>query len=145
LIFLNAILSIIAIVLKFDLGSVLRLQQLVFPTGFQYGLINVTISGTSINIFTTPPYEVGGSKVYSGMLENMDECVAFIYVVVLRGPSCSSLGVYATQGFYIPPSHQGVSKGWMYATLGLVCAIVCLMTAIIVSTGSSKSVLKHSL
>jgi hypothetical protein len=59
-------------------NQVTPLQQLIFPSQFSSGLINITISGSSINIFTIPSYEVGGSKVYNGMLENMHECVGFV-------------------------------------------------------------------
>lgn len=116
-------------------NQVLPLQQLIFPSSFRSGLINITISGNSINIFTTPPNEVGeGSTVHSGMLENMHECVGYANRVVLMGPSCSSLEVYGTQGFYVPPSrscYEGVSARWTYATLGFACATASLMGVVV--------------
>jgi hypothetical protein len=110
------------------------IQQLTFPSYFTAGLVNITISGPSINIFTTPPQTFGSSKVYSGMLENMHDCVAYANAVTLMGPSCSSLEVYATQGFYIP-SHScddGVSKQWTYATLGFACTTAAGLVGVVV-------------
>jgi hypothetical protein len=108
-------------------------QQLIFLFEFSSRLINITISGSSINIFTIPSYEVSGGKVYNEMLQNMYECIDFVDLVVLMGPSCSSLAVFDTQGFYIPSSphgHQDVSKGWMYATIGLACIILICLIAV---------------
>jgi hypothetical protein len=94
-------------------NQVLPLQQLIFSSNFRSGLVNITVSGTSINIYTTPPNQIGASSVYSGILENMHECVGDVNEVVLMGPSCSSLEIYGTQGFYVPlfacGSHDKVS------------------------------------
>jgi hypothetical protein len=51
------------------------------------------------------------------------------------GPSCSSLAVFDTQGFYVPPpsprDHQGVSKGWMYATVSLACVVALCLAVVL--------------
>jgi hypothetical protein len=108
------------------------LQQLIFPQYYDFpvGLINITISGASINIFTTPLQIIGTNYVYTGTLEGMDECVSGVDEV-LMGPSCSSLEMFNIPGFYAPPSphfSQGVSKGWMYATMVLSSFIALCLT-----------------
>jgi hypothetical protein len=112
-------------------------QQLVFPFVYPFdsGLINITISGFSINIYTMPSYTSKENEVYNGMLENMDQCVGLVGAVKLMGPSCSSLKVFATQGFYVPPFHQGVSKGWMYATVSFISTtVICIVATITLAT-----------
>jgi hypothetical protein len=109
------------------------LQQLIFPLYYDFpvGLINITISGASINIFTTPLQMIGTNYVYTGTLEGMHDCVSDVDSVVLMGLSCSSLETLNIPGFYAPPSphfNQGVSKGWMYATMGLSSAVALCLT-----------------
>jgi hypothetical protein len=114
------------------MNQVIPLQQLIFPSNFYTGMINITISGNNINIYTMPIDDViESSGAYSGTLENVYSCLEYVDAVMLMGPSCSSLGVFSSQVFYIPPPPSpphGVSKGWMYATMVLLSVIALCLT-----------------
>jgi hypothetical protein len=128
---------VVSYMAQYQVNEMVPLQQLAFPFEFNFvsGLINVSIAGSSINIFTTPPFTFGGSEVYSGILADAHECVGSIDEVVLMGPSCSSLKMYETQGFYSPPSpscYDGVSVRWTYATLAFACTTALSLLGVVV-------------
>lgn len=65
------------------------------------------------------------------------ECVVMVDAGVLMGPSCSSLEVFSTQGFYAPSPcgcYDGVSVRWTYATLGFACTTAVFLAAVILLT-----------
>jgi hypothetical protein len=128
------------IVITYWEGQGTPFQQFAFlfqrEIGFSSELINVTISGSNINIFTTPSYEYTASKVYSGALANMHKCMGYMNEAVLMGLSCSSLKVFVTQGFYTSPLsrsyYNGVSVKWIYTMLGFTCTTaVCLVGVVV--------------